>query len=516
MRLQQRDRRRGAALVLVMVFGVGAFVLVATLLATATIGLKDESERHSLKLLHGVLRAGVEASVNEINRDKAEDGYDPGGDGVGAILVGPDGEDGWPVEAANGRLLGRFRTVVTLSPTGEKVITVTAAWPAFDHPNRVMAGAQVVVQAQDPFDFDRNALSVTGPFGDPADPEDGKTKIQIKDATVNILDPTNSVPAINVEDTSLYETLLADLVGATGVTVAGADPENPGSGATGADTTTNQGGTLLSSDVLEALSDAINDYVDATVPTIPDDNRLDKDFDDDGDVNLPFGTYVITDKFKADNGTTITGSGTLIIQGDVKLGNDVDLNWDGDIIIAGGDGKAKLTGGKDADITVTGNVIVDSNDDSRLKLHKDSDSVINGSLLILADDKARFELKKDEAFTVNGVLAILGGDEVRFDVDKDSELNVNGTLVVGLGSDGDKDKFRLKFKKESVTNIIFDDTLFEAGLEGLGTFLDGLINPDDLPVKLGSYWERSAVNLVALQEAAIAADQAGYDDPYEE
>ena len=60
--------RRGAALVVVLIFGLGVLVLVSGLLLLCQTSSRVESELQREQDLQAVLRAGVATSLNEINR----------------------------------------------------------------------------------------------------------------------------------------------------------------------------------------------------------------------------------------------------------------------------------------------------------------------------------------------------------------------------------------------------------------------------------------------------------------
>ena len=82
------SRRRGAALVLVMIFGVAALMMITTSLALTHQSTKAQGEVERQKNLHAVLKAGIAAAINEVNRNEYQKAfglgtYDPQGDGAG-------------------------------------------------------------------------------------------------------------------------------------------------------------------------------------------------------------------------------------------------------------------------------------------------------------------------------------------------------------------------------------------------------------------------------------------------
>src|SRR5688500_8658508 len=122
MRNRERfERRRGAALVLVLLFAVGALAMTTTLLAMSTKGKQMQGETERQKKLQAVLKAGIAAAINEINRDEAVTplNYDEHGDGVGALTAwNGTNAPGIPVivdVAGRKETLGFYRTVITKS-----------------------------------------------------------------------------------------------------------------------------------------------------------------------------------------------------------------------------------------------------------------------------------------------------------------------------------------------------------------------------------------------------------------
>lgn len=102
----RRSRRRGAALVIVMIFAVGAIMLVTTMLTLTNQSVKTVGEMHAQKNLNLVLKTGLASALNEVTQNT-----DPGNDGVGA-LTGGSGSPGVAVTSPTGIVLGRYRVTV--------------------------------------------------------------------------------------------------------------------------------------------------------------------------------------------------------------------------------------------------------------------------------------------------------------------------------------------------------------------------------------------------------------------
>lgn len=553
-------RRRGAALILVLIFIAGVFALATSLLALSNSQVKTTAEQHRLRALQAVLRAGIAAAINEINRDRTHGPYDPGAEGVGAIL-GPKAADGLhegvPVRASDGRSLGCYRT--TLRKHGARVLlTVVAAAPSFRNPLQLV-GAEAEV---DPGTFqfgDRPLEFVGNPSGKDKKPADHDKDIEelikvfkIKKADFSVTDPSLQVPAINSTDPLFHEamSLAMDAEIAEGdVTVLGADPSNPGSPASGSATITNNpAGGHLTAETMTALSRGLADYAATQAPAGTNlgtavraagglfDDHHDADHHvsiGDGaavvNVTLAEGIYYVPDDLKLKENVTITGAGTLIIDKKFKLEHGATLNWTGTVIIASPeDEKAELKVHHGGTLTVDGVLALVGEKKAKFQLdegHHDDETVarIDGALLILtdamepddddADDKNDFKVKKDVELTVNGVLAIVG-EHVHFKVEDEADLKVNGSLSMMFPDDAKKGLHKFEVKKEADMALTFSDPNIAEAVTDLDRLVDQVFGPtrSPLPVSVTTYWEPPARALVGAQETAIAGGAIGMED----
>jgi hypothetical protein len=158
-------RRRGGALVLVLIFAAGGLMLVSTMLSLSRSHVVQERDQHRDRQLRGVLEAGVAAAVNEINMSR-QDGsvyVDPEGNGPGA-LGGAD-RKGVELRGPDGRSLGRYRAVVERGTTRygapKDVLVVAAAFPDFETPGARILAAEVDLIRQ-PLPLGANPLSLGG------------------------------------------------------------------------------------------------------------------------------------------------------------------------------------------------------------------------------------------------------------------------------------------------------------------------------------------------------------------
>lgn len=481
--------RRAAALVIVLIFSVGAIVLVVGLLSAATDSYTSAHEVHGLKALHAVARAGIAAAVNEINRDRAEGTFDPGGDGVGAITVGPDGRPGVAVSASDGRLLGRYRT--TIRQDGARVVlVVVAVHPSFEDPRAVVAAEGEVLRG--PVPFGANALSFDGETS-----AGGGAGLQVTgNPKVTITDPSLSVPAINASDPAWLQELIRELLPTS--TVIGGDPDNPGAAASGQATVTNLPAGTISQYMLGELLTRLRGYVDTTAPgatpiTTPDTVR---------DTTLPQGTYVIDGPLKL--GKVLRGSGTLFVRDTVDIQNGGRLDWRGEVIVAG-DAAALLhveSGGR-LSVGPAGVLAVEAADPSSglgLQLDGGGRLDVSGAVVALTGAAEDVRLEPGSRVAVTGVFALLGQDlELAFA--QGSGFSVTGSVafVVPPGATTGVDVITMRSGTE--VTLTFSRADFVAALDALGEFFDptGRI----LPVQVPSYWERGARTVLAEQEAAL-------------
>jgi hypothetical protein len=499
-------------------------------------------EEHDIKSLHVVLKAGISASLNEINRTRTEAGYkEPGGDGAGAITVDPvDGEAGLAVYGADPdgagplapRLLGRVRTTVVsnYSGTGREVLVAVAVWPSFADVRRVLAAEAEISPPR--LSFPYNPLSIVGDIGRKKKRkiEDGKkpkwefkigkdSKLVIQDANDPVL-----VPAVNITDPQFYDAFTrvvdAALFDKDGkkrksgdIAVEGSDKDDPGTVGYGSDTITNDAPGVISQESMEAAYRRLLDTVNAG-GTVVTDRSL--------SGSLPDGTYYLPGMLEIGKGQTLSGSGTLIVQNELKVKQGGTLDWDGEIIVADDDekktkGTLKVESGGTFEVdgvvaVLGGDDVGDDKADAKVEFKKKSESVINGALLIIGGDdgKASLKIKKETDVTINGILAMMAGKKIDLKIDKDDDetgFTVNGSmaLVVPDGASNDDVELKVHVKKANNVLLNFDVAGIRLGEEAL----TGILDPDGtiLPLSLSSYWERGAN--VVLEEQKRQIDDGG-------
>lgn len=506
---RRKSRRRGAALVLVLIFGVGALMLVTTMLNLSDTGAKSEGRRHQAKALSMVVRYGVAMALTEINRGRAESGYtDPTGNGLGTILTGAgaysDGLEGWPVRTngTTGQLLGRFRAIMTsngVAPNQVHVLSVVAVYPDFSNPVE-LAAAEIEIRRGKP-PYDRNALSIRGDSdaGGAAgvNGEGNKVDISGNDPTLGAV----AVPAVNISDPDAYLTFIANAAKfGTIVGVGGSD----------AASVTNDDSGILSEANLLKIAEGINTRVETIKTTGTKLNTLSLAALTAGAVPLNGNYYV---ESSLDISGTLTGSGTLVIGADVLINSKVD--WDGEIIIANENG-AKITvpSGKELNVfgpkgmlAVQGVVVAgDTAPTGDMGLQVKGRVNVTGALTILGNTNSATFLQayNGSRIDVNGIMTVMG-NKLTMDIETGAELNVNGSLAL-ITPDGSAVGVNIPFRNGVGMELNFINTNFDASLSILGNFFDP--NGTILPVSTPSYWERAPRTVLQAQITRLGTDTA--------
>ncbi len=513
----RRARREGAALVIVMIFGVGALTLVLTLLSLGQAGAKVESERHQDKALHAVARYGAAMAINEVNRERLTPiSYDdPTGNGDGCILfdngTGGDGLEGWRVRTADGKLLGRFRAMVRTEVDGattRNILSVVAAWPELltdmnEVRSRVqkgqmrLAAVEVEIRRGRPY-FDRNAFSVRG------DADAGSSPgVYGRSNQVNIRG--NGVPAVNISDLSTYNTFLGNL-NQFG-TVSGLDPDTSSAAVDEADTVTNDDTGLLDEEVLTEIADGI----DGRVTTILGSGTEITAAQASSGATLPGGTYFIDDDVTIGNGNTLSGSGTLVITESVEIVGTLD--WDGTVIVANSHdakvevkGRLNVTGvlaiqgiGDEADMGVTvrngGRLTVDGPGAFTILTSPKSDG----------HEKTLFNYESGARIDVDGIFSVLGSG-IDMDFDTGAEVAVTGSMAIVTPTNATQG-VDIRFRPGAQMELNFNGDNFDGAVNALGAFFD----PDGtiLPVSIPGYVERGAITVLEQQETTLSANRNG-------
>lgn len=545
----RRRRRRGAALVLVLIFGVAAMTLITTLLSLTDASARSEGARHTDKRLHFVARYGLAMAVNEVNRNRVSGPYDPTGNGPGWILVGPDGAPGWPVTTSDGRLLGRFRTMISLDPADSqrKVLSVVAVDGAFP---ASWSEAQALVQldrlrmvtAEMEFStgsivFDRNALSLRGPVTaggfqglytelDNNGVPRNANQVKIKG---------NNVPAINFTDAAAH----ADFTAGTYTTnsgqtkykidlwgeISGLDPvsQTQVTGATQAEraaTTTNSERGLLNQETLTEVAQGLDNRVAAILgPNDADDSDGEGVKITGGSQTLGNGTYY-AENLTVSNGETLTGSGTLVITGQVNVNGK--LNWDGEIIVANS-ANARLNIGGEVNVGTGGTAsgilaiqgIGPNGGTMGVTVQSGGKLAVGtaakpGALTILGNANTASPLVFNSGASgadVKGVFTILG-NELTMDFGTGGKIDVAGSLAVVSPSDATKG---VNIKMRGGTHMVLNYTAanFDGAIKQLGKFFD--LSNGNTPLYVIGYIEDPARRLPLLQQHAGADTSLTYD-----
>lgn len=516
---RRRSKRRGAALVLVLIFAVGALMLVSTMLALSQSGAQQGFDLHQQKQLHAVLKAGIAAAVNEINNERrfGTSYVDPEGNGPGATgSTSKTARNGVAVTAPDGRVLGRYRSVVERGSvrygTAKDILVVTAVWPDFTNPRRVLAAEVDLVRA--PLPFGTRPFEATGEF------DKGTWKIDDK-AKVYITAPDADVPAVNITDNEFYDDFVNEIVPNMEL-VEGADPYNPGTLVQGADTVTNDDPGVINQETLEQIRDGINDRV-ASAKSTGTELTLAKlqTFDladgvDDDKITLPNGTYAVENKLVLPAGMEITGGGTLVVDDEFETQKDASFTWTGDVIVSNGS-KALLKVAKDGDWTQKdGTLAVVSGDSAKFEFQKDANVLLGTAaepvaLVIIAGpsgEDAKLIFKKDLDFTLVGVVTVLASKKIEVTFDKDdlgddSNVDITGSMSLVMLDDGkSKTTLDITVKRGQVIDLVFDSDAVAGALENLGEFFDP--NDNILPMKVTTYWEQpSSAALTETQNAVL-------------
>jgi hypothetical protein len=266
----------------VLIFSVAALTLVLTLLSLTSSSAKVKGEQQRDKALLEVARYGFASAVAEINMDRQYSTGDLSGNGLGCTLVYTDASGvktrGYPVYDADGRLLGRYTTMVdtkTVDGASKKIISVVAI--RGDYPAdwataqaQLAAGRLQYVCAEaeikpGSLEYDRNALSIRGNAmaGGTHGIHGKSNQVYIRGAPDGIV--ANAVPAVNISDKSAYDEFVKnDNIKGWGE-VTGLNPTTgtitPDTNSERPNTVTNTEAGLLNQDTLDKIADGIDTRV---------------------------------------------------------------------------------------------------------------------------------------------------------------------------------------------------------------------------------------------------------------
>ncbi|MCO5165360.1 MAG: hypothetical protein M9894_03205 [Planctomycetes bacterium] len=496
------SRRRGAALVLVMIFGVGALMLVTTMLALTDSSAKSVGEMHAQKNLTLVLKTGMATAMEEIISNT-----DAGGDGVGTILGG-DGNPGVAVTSPTGTLLGRYRvTIDTTTFPGKQVMRVVAAHPDFtDSPRRRLAACEVEV-SKGRLRGEANALSFSGETDD-----DNKFQAPANANHLIIRAPDGDVPAVNLSDSGLHSSF--NSVIASSATILGQDKDNPDSLGSGANSVTNDEPGVLNETTLSGVRTGVvqqaaqvkNSLLTTTLATTLGSGGA--------GTLLPTGNYYVPGHTNISG--TLTGSGTLVIEGNLTVKNGAKLDWNGTIIVIGSvsnpnsqNAEVKFeSGGKlDMDHANSQSFLFVVGQDTKLTAEPGAGSQrdVTGGILLLSgpNEDAKFEFKSgggSDGFNINGIMAAYGS-KLSFTAANGYNMALNGSLAFVTQEAGNGRYTEFKKENGGTVSLTFNNTVFSDALDKLGEFLPA--NSDALPPSMGAYWERPAPTVLAAQNAQL-------------
>lgn len=507
--------RRGAALVIVLIFAVGALMLVSTMLALSGASAKVEGSRQRDTAVHFVARHGLASAITEINRKRSglpkADGTaygDPTGNGFGCILVDPwDGGAGYAVytnEGANKRLLGRFKTKIDSSVT-PKVLSVvavdgafptdmTAAQALLDRGRLRFVAAEVQI-VTGRLQFDRNAISIRG--NAMAGGRDG-----IHGASNQVKIYGNNVPAVNISDATAHAAFSAD-IGGWGV-FSGLDPltntimDDSSSGAQQLidrrKTLTNDEAGLLSQETLDKIAEGIDTRVASIMATGTEVTAT--------TGTLTNGTYFINSNLDIPNSGTLKGSGTLVINKGMTITGTLD--WTGEVIVANSD---------DAMVNVKGDLIVDGvlavqgmGDATSMGVYIRSGGGVTvgttanpGAFTLLGSANTQSPIHFDNgskgAF-VNGIMSIMGNDlSMRFDTG--AKMDIQGSLAFVTPEDSSAG-LDVEFRNGAHMTVNYSDAKFDGALTRLGQFYDP--TQSILPVSVTTYVESAGRRTLLLTD----------------
>lgn len=522
-----RDQRRGAALVIVTIFGLGALMLVSTLLALTDSGTRFSAENQRHRRLTAVLKVGIADALNEINRDAVEGNYDPNGDGVGAIVrEGTTGTAGVPVRVTTAtgvtEVIGYYRATVR-HDAGRDILTVVAAWPSFAETNperRLLAAAELEVTPGDMI-VDQRPIQIDGSAASVQYDVDAANHLHVDGVDDHSSDQA-TVPAANVSDDAMRDRFTLDgdgdaeggsedaendsfVEGAD--TFVGQDPNNPGGTATGSDTVTQQTPKTINQETLEAArayySQVVADALANPLTTVLTAGAH-------GDTSLSENkTYVVPGGLTVEG--TFTGTGTLIVQNQLQIDHGNDLIWNGDLIIAGYhtvtytiDGAAQFQLKNGSTITVNGNLIMlGENTQLQAQSGNAGGSTVNGALLMLTEPRKDAQLQVDGGtdFLVNGIMAIYG-EQIQWQNKNGAKFTAAAMNLVMDSTDASSNALQVQFDSGAHTKLLYDNAAVKAAVQGIKVALGSSVQSTKV---VHSYWEGAGgPALLDIQEAVLA------------
>jgi hypothetical protein len=516
--------RRGAALVLVMVFGIGALSMVVTLLSLTQSGAKTSAELQRQRNLNVVLKAGIAAALNELNRNISA-AYDPGADGVGALTrPGASGATtGIPLTVATAdgqtRTLGFYRTTIVKDSSNRDILRVVAAWPSFTAPasQQELAAAELQVTVGAPMG-DFRPFNISGSLSPSKVNFDIKSGADIDTVGIDVnpsghTDPDQAnVPGANVTDSRL--------VGASGEFITqfvnksdeffGSDPNDPGSTAQDANTVTNNQSSTFNDTTLQAARAHYTSQLDAVLDTNAFTTLLGGSSSWSGSggstptIIGTGGTYVVSSPLTISG--KVKGSGTLYVKRSITIASGADFEWDGDIIIAGYDGShaiaedATFNLNNGAELDLDGNLVMLGSDVTlNAQSGHSTNTVIDGALLLMSNDTKTVTMNMDTAgFTVEGV-TVTYSEKFHYDGKAGSNPVFRSLNTVFTGTDSGND---LHFEIAGKLDLRYDNTQVVESMSGIWSALGSTVQGK---LEANSYWERASRQVLADQATQLSS-----------
>lgn len=471
-RARGEQDERGAALVMVLVFGVGLVTSALLLLTLAEQSVRVQASRERDKALHAILRTGVADVVFEVNayyRALARgEAPAPDPDGVGARGVDAPIQ----VRDSTGRLVGEYvATFDTTADPDRPRLTVLAAAPSFARPEQ-RAGARhevsvltVLLPPTSGLGGDREPFQLNG--------QDLAWKPSnlglAANARLRVQDLAYQQAAGRIGDPDLRGAIVDKLMtkpkGKGVASWIGADPANPGGSAMGADTVINADPVLLTQEDLDAMLGAFDTYVNGLIASAA--TTVTQKFHA-GSFTLggPGQVVVAGPGFMVDNNSVVSGQGTLVIPPGVDLvvDSNATLNWDGDIVVWGDGAAVDLN--SNGVLNLSGNLVVDGRGATTdFRINSNAAANITGSMLLLSNtDEADFIFDSNGELNIDGIFLAYGkGLDLEFD--SNARTTINGSAMLNLV--GGSSLERLWFNSKSETTFNFDGPAFDAALAGI-------------------------------------------------
>ena len=468
---QGRGREGGIILLTFLILGVVAAAMSAALILLSNAESRVLAENVDNKRSFYLAESGLDAAKWELAANE-----DPGYDGPGNVVMqGPTDVGSYSVTAED--LGGNLYRLISVSNAGDSTTTL-----------------EVVVGEVKTTSFPYGAISIIGAVD--------KYKLKIKKQT-NLLIDGGDRPAIVLTDQELYEDTWNQFLKA--IEKGHVAPENllgtPENSFTGdfkkkkkkdfdpakvSLPIQHETGFDPSLHNFEGLYDELVQHVSDTILPAALKTTAEGSGKDDKKVLGPTPVYgtpdaptlvYLTDKHPhLRAGQTLTGFGTLVIGDDFKMDEGTKLDWHGNVVVMGHDGK-KATVDVHGDFNVTGTVVVlgEGKGDAEFKVKKEGSATIDGGFFILSSSvdgkgkKAKLDIQGD--FTVNGLATLFGG-KVEWKSKKESDVLIDGMLQIGsdavFDKKGKQKKSSLKIDFQGDVEIYKNDEMIVKGAESIG------------------------------------------------